>query len=135
MTMKNDIHSLNSHSQRNDFNAQWKHRQQWKEQAEMSVPDDDTFIKWAEKARQNASDEEINITASPIHPNRRWIPYVAAASVIIGTSVIGLTRQGQRDNSLPVAKDITVEGQTIHFLCNNGCSPQDIILSAYEVIK
>lgn len=133
--MKNDIHSLNSRSQRDDFNAQWKRRQQWKEQAEMSVPDDDTFIKWAEKAQQNASDEEINITTSPIHPNRRWIPYVAAASVIIGMSVIGLTRQGQHENSLPVAEDITVEGQTIHFICNNGCSAQDIILSAFEVIK
>ena len=71
----------------------------------------------------------------PPSPHRRWIPYAAAASLVIGVAAIGLTRQGQPDNGLPVAEEVTVESQTIHFICNNGCSAQDIMLLANKVIK
>ena len=68
----------------------------------------------------------------------QWIAVIAVVVLLIiaiGVAIIGLTRQGQPDDSLPVAKEVTVGDQTIHFLCNNGCSAQDIILSASEVIK
>ena len=66
---------------------------------------------------------------------KRWIPYAAAACIAVCVAIIRLTRHDQPDNMLPVAKEVTVEGQTIHFLCNNGCSAQEVMLFANEVIK
>ena len=133
--MKDNIKTMNTDTQRNDFKTQWQHRQQWQEQAEKSAPDDETLLRWVEKARQTSAVPEMNVISFPAPHRKRWIPYAAAASIAVGVTIIGLTRQGQPNNSLPVAKEVTVGDQTIHFLCNNGCSAQDIILSASEVIK
>lgn len=129
--MKNDINTM----KRYDFKIQWQRSRQWQLEAEKMVPDDETFLHWAEKAQQTAPGSEVNVIPFPFHRNRRWIPYAAAASVVIGVGIIGLIRQGQPDNGLPVTEEVTVESQTIHFVCNNGCSAQDILLLANKVIK
>ncbi len=131
--MKNKIKALKSSTQRDSFEAQWQSRQQWKEQAEKWAPDDKTFLQWVEKAQQDPTGSSANLI--PIHRNKRWIPYAAAASLVIGVAAIGLTRQSQPESGLPVAEEVTVESQTIHFICNNGCSAQDIMFLANKVIK
>ena len=133
--MKDNIKAMNSDTQRNDFKTQWGHRQQWQERAEKSMPDDETLLRWVEKARKTPAGSDENIIPFPTHRYNRWIPLTAAACVAIGVVVIGLNRQNKSGNSLPVAKEVEVGGQTVRFLCNTGCSPQDIILSASEVIK
>jgi len=133
--MKDKIKTMDTNTQRDDFKTQWQRRQQWQEQTQKSVPDDETLLRWVEKAQQTSAVSGVNVIPFPTPHRKRWIPYAAAACIAIGVAVIGLTRQGQPDDSLPVAKEVTVGDQTIHFLCNNGCSAQDIILSASEVIK
>ncbi len=132
MTMKDDIKANKQHD---GFNAQWQRRQQWEKQTEKSVPDDKTFLQWAEKAQQDPAGWGANVVSLAPHRNRRWIPYAAAASIAIGVTIIGLTRTDQPNDELPVAEEVTVESQTIHFVCNNGCSAQDIMLLANKVIK
>ena len=138
MTMENNINTSNASTQCDDFKTQWQCRRQWEEQAEKLTPDDKTFLHWAEKAQQDPAG--MGTMLLPLHRTRRWIPYAAAASLVIGVAAIGLTRQGQPENGLPengfpVAEEVTVENQTVHFLCNNGCSAQDIMLLANKVIK
>lgn len=133
--MKDNIKTPHQSTQQNDFETQWRHRQQWEERAEKSVPDDKSFLNWAEKAQQALGVSEVNVTPLPLHPNRRWIPYAAAASLIIGVTIIGLTYSSQPENELPIAEEVTVESQTIHFVCNNGCSAQDIMSLANKAFK
>lgn len=133
--MKNDIKITGSITQRDNFKTQWQNRQQWQEQAEKSVPDDETLLRWAENALQTPARPERNIFPFPTHHYNRWIPYTAAVCIAIGVVAIGLSRQNTSENALPVATEVEVGGQTVRFLCNNGCSAQDIILSASEVIK
>jgi hypothetical protein len=33
------------------------------------------------------------------------------------------------------AQKININGQNVRFLCNNGCSAQDILVSANDIIK
>ena len=131
--MKNNIKTSSPSTQHGDFETQWQYRQQWKEQAEKSAPNDKTFLQWAEKAQQDPAG--LSAIVIPIHRNKRWIPYAAAASLVIGVIAIGLTHQSQPESGLPVAEEVTVESQTIHFMCNNGCSAQDIMHLANKVIK
>ena len=133
MTMENNINTLNAITQHDNFKTQWQCRRQWKEEAEKWAPDDKTFLHWAEKAQQDTAG--VGTIVLPLHRTRRWIPYAAAASLVIGVTAIGLTRQDQHENVLPVTEEVTVENQTVHFVCNNGCSVQDIILLANEVIR
>ena len=131
--MENNIKASSPSTQRDDFKTQWQSRMHWKEQAEKWAPDDQAFLRWAEKAQQDPAGLSANLI--PIHRNKRWIPYAAAASLVIGVAAIGLTRQSQPESGLPVAEEVTVESQTVHFICNNGCSAQDIMLLANKVIK
>ncbi len=88
------------------------------------------------RARQQAPGvSEVNVTPLPLHRNRRWIPYAAAASIVIGVAIIGLTHISPSNDGLPVAEEVTVESQTIHFVCNNGCSAQDIMSLANKAFK
>ena len=125
---------VNSDPKRDNFKTQWKRRQQWQKQIQKSVPDNETLLRWAEKARQTYTQPEVNVVPLPSRRRNRWIPYAAAACVAIGVA-IGLNRQDKMNNTLPVAKEVKVGEQTVRFLCNTGCSAQDIILSANEVIK
>ncbi len=128
--MKDNIKANKKHD---GFNAQWQCRQQWEKRAEKSVPDDKTFLHWAEMAQHDPAGRGVNVIH--FHRSKRWIPYAAAASLIIGVTIIGLSRAGQPDDELPMAEEVTVESQTIHFMCNNGCSAQDIMVLANKVIK
>ena len=133
--MKDSIRTMNTNTQRDDFKAQWQCRQQWQEQAEKSAPNNETLLRWVEKAQQDSAGLDADVVPFPARRHNRWIPYAAAASIVIGVAAISLNRQGETDDTLPVAKEVKVGGQTVRFLCNNGCSAQDIILSASEVIK
>jgi len=133
--MKDNIRTTGSNTQRDDFKTQWQRRQQWQEQAEKSAPDDETLLRWVEKVQQAPTAPEADVILFPTRRRNRWIPYAAAASIVIGVAAIGLNRQGETNDTLPVAKEVKVGEQTVRFLCNNGCSAQDIILSASEVIK
>jgi hypothetical protein len=104
-------------------------------EAEKTVPDDETLLRWIEKAQQASAGTEVNLFPFPSHRRTPWIPITAAASLLIGVTVIGLTQHGQLDDGLPTAKEVTVESQTVRFICNNGCSAQDIMHLANKVIK
>ena len=125
----------NTNPNRDNFKTQWKHRQQWQEEIQKSVPDDETLLGWAEKARQTYFKPEVNVVPFPSHHRNRWIPYAAAACIAFGVAAVGLNRQDETNSTLPEAKEVKVEGQTIRFLCNNGCSALEVMLSANEVIK
>jgi hypothetical protein len=133
MDTNNDNKTMNT-KRNDDFQTIWECRKQnWQERAEKGAPDNKTFLHWAEMAQQDPAGWGMNVL--PLHHTRRWIPYAAAACIAVGVTVIGLSIQSQPDNPLPVTEEVTIEGQTFHFLCNNGCSAQDILLSANEVIK
>jgi len=134
MDANNENKTMNA-KQNDDFQTVWERRKQnWQQQAEKTLPDDATLLRLTETARRQAQ-QHAAVVVPFKQPRKRWIPYAAAACIAAGVTVIGLTHQSQSENELPVAKEVTVEGQTIHFLCNNGCSAQDILLSANEVIK
>ncbi len=133
--MKDNIKTMNTNTQRDDFNAVWERRQQWQGQAEKSAPDDTTFLRWAEKARLSADSQEAKTIPFPVHRRNRWIRYAAAACITLGVVLVGLNHHSDTGNNLPVAKEVKVGGQTVRFLCNNNCSAQDVLLSANEVIK
>ena len=126
--------NLNTMKQ-DDFKTQWQRSQQWQMEAEQSAPDDETLLRWVEQAQQSPADQEVNLISFSSPRRQRWIPFAIAASLVIGVTVIGLTRQSQTDVPTPIADEGNEEGQPIRFLCNNGCSAQDIILLANEVIK
>ena len=131
----NNNNEMNNNNQREAFNTLWNRRKQtWQEHATKAAPDDEAMLRMSEKARHQASATEtpaITITKR----RNRWIPYAAAATLVIGVATIGLTRHGETDTTLPVAKEVNVDGQTIRFVCNNGCSAQDIVFAANQVIK
>ena len=133
--MKDNIKAMNPSTQHGDFETQWQYRQQWEEHAEKAIPDDKTFLQWVEKAQQTPASQEKIAPQFPLRRNMRWIPYAAAASIVIGVAIIGLTHTNQSNDGLPVAEEVTVESQTIHFICNNGCSAQDIMSLANKAFK
>ena len=131
--MKNN--EINKSTGRSDFKTQWQRRQQWQEPARKLVSDDETFLRWAEKARQASAEPDVNVIPFPTHRRNRWIPYAAAATLVIGVASIGLIRHNEIDTTLPIAKEVNVNGQTIRFVCNNDCSAQDVIFAVNDVIK
>ncbi|MBR6878047.1 MAG: hypothetical protein IKM95_01520 [Bacteroidales bacterium] len=78
---------------------------------------------------------EVNLISFPSHRRSLWMPIAAAASIVIGVSIIGLVYFNKQDNPLPVTQILNEEGHTVRFLCNNGCSAQDILLLANEIFK
>lgn len=135
MKANNKNMTMNAQQQRDDFQTVWERRKQnWQEQAKKTLPDNATLLHLSELARQQAQKQEAVVV--PITRRRnRWLPYAAAATLVIGVTTFGLTREGKPEHNLPVAEEIRVEGETIHFLCNNGCSANEVLLAANEVIK
>ena len=129
--MNNNIKTMN----KDNFKTQWQRCQQWQMEAEKTVPDDETLLRWAEKAQQASATARTNLFPVPSPHRTQWIPIAAAASLVIGVTVIGLTWQSQPDDGLPTAQEVTVESQTVRFICNNGCSAQDVVNLANKVIK
>ena len=129
---------MNANQNRDDFRQLWERRKQmWQNENDMNVPDDTTVLKMAELARQVSPARDENIVPISLGRRGRWIPYAAAASVLIGVGVIGLTYQSEMPNQpqLLKAQKININGQNVRFLCNNGCSAQDILVSANDIIK
>lgn len=129
---------MNANQNRDDFRQLWERRKQtWQNENDMNVPDDTTVLKMAELARQVSPARDENIVPISLGRRGRWIPYAAAASVLIGVGVIGLTYQSEMPNQpqLLKAQKININGQNVRFLCNNGCSAQDILFSANDIIK
>lgn len=129
---------MNANQNRDDFQQLWERRKQtWQNENDMNVPDDTTVLKMAELARQVSPTRDENIVPISLGRRGRWIPYAAAASVLIGVGVIGLTYQSEMPNQpqLLKAQKININGQNVRFLCNNGCSAQDILVSANDIIK
>ena len=121
--------------QRDDFRKVWERRKQnWTELATETMPDDDYLLHLAEIARHRAQLQEAEVV--PVMRRRnRWIPYAAAASLVIGVAAIGLNRQKNAGTDTPVAQEVNIEGNTMFFLCNNGCSAQEIVMAANDIIK
>lgn len=136
MNTNNKNKAMNALQQRDDFHTVWERRKHnWREQAERTMPDDASLLRLSEIARHKAQLQEAEVV--PITRRRnRWIPYAAAASLIIGVAAIGLNRHAEVDETIiPVAQEVDVDGNTMFFLCNNGCSVQDVMLAANDVIK
>ena len=132
----NNNKAMNVQRQRDDFHALWGRRKHtWREQAERTMPDDANLLRLSEIARRKAQLQEAEVV--PITRRRnRWIPYAAAASLVIGVAAIGLNRHTKVDDTMtPVAQEVDIDGNTMFFLCNNGCSVQDVMLAANDVIK
>ncbi|MBQ8957892.1 MAG: hypothetical protein IJ057_05255 [Bacteroidales bacterium] len=126
--MKND-------KQRSDFQMLWNQRkQEWRQKAAATAPDDNAILHMADLARHRASTDTTPIISITKRRNR-WIPYAAAASIAAGITLISVSRQGVTDNTPPTAQKVNVEGNTMFFMCNNGCSVQDVVLAANDVIK
>ena len=106
----------------NDFDKQWQRRQNALLDAENSAPSNKTIMAMARRAQYRP------------HRKLTWIPYAAAASVIIGILFFEWNIQSAK-TKIPVAQEVSVEGQTVKFLCNSGCSAQDVIISATNIIK
>lgn len=117
------------------FETAWERRQRhWKEQAEETLPDDAVLLGLAERTRQQA--QQQGEWVPPVLPRRRrWIPYAAAASLLVGVVGYGLARHDQPGNGQPVAEEVRVEGQTFRFLCNRSCSIQDVLFAVGDVMK
>lgn len=124
---------MENHKQREDFNTLWNRRKQnWQEYATKAAPDDEAMLRMAETAQHQASATEtpaITITKR----RNRWIPYAAAASILIGVAVIGWQRISSGLRHIEF-EEVSVEGQTIRFLCNSGCSADDVLQSAQNII-
>lgn len=124
---------MNTRKQHDDFQTVWiRRKQQWQREAEKTLPDDDTLLRLAENARQRVSQQAAVVL--PFTPRRkRWIPYAAAACLLVGVAVIALTHNASGPQPLPEL--VTVEGQTVQFLCNHDCSVQDVMVAINDVIN
>lgn len=100
----------------NDFEIQWQHRKNALKDAENNAPSDDVVLNMAKIAQNRAFAQEM----SPVrHRRLLWIPYVAAACLLAGVLLYGL--------HLP--------NEEVKFLCNSGCSAQDVIISANKIVN
>lgn len=113
-----------------DFEVQWQRRKQAVNQPMTNVPSDATLLEMARRARVSTTPQTVTLS----HPRFRWIPYAAAASVLIGLSIAGLNLQNKH-HQLPVAKVVSVEGQNVRFLCNSGCSVDDVVQSVHHIMN
>ena len=123
---------MNTRKQHDDFQTVWiRRKQQWQREVEKTLPDDDTLLRLAEIARQRAPKQAAVVL--PFAPHRkRWIPYAAAACLLVGVAAIALTHHTSGPQPLP--EWVTVEDQTVQFLCNHDCSVQDVMVAINDVI-
>ena len=115
---------------RNDFEIQWQRRQQALQGAQKGAPADAAMNDMAQRAFEQVAESEPYEPMRP-HPYR-WVPYVAAAGLLIGISLLGLEWYGK--TQLPVTQEVSIGGQAIRFLCNSGCSADDIVQSAQNIM-
>ena len=113
---------------RDDFELQWQRRQQALKNAKAKMPTDEWMLGVARRAMAAG-----NETKKPQRHRFRWIPYAAVAGLLVTVSIIGL-RHKDNVTQLPVTEKVDVEGLTIRFLCNSGCSADDVVQSAYSIM-
>ena len=119
-----------------DFRRLWERRKQaWRQEAELNAPNDDVLLKMAQRARSASAVPEEIIMPATIRKRGRWVPYAVAAGIAAGIVFIGVNRAGISPDPLPTVQEVNVEGNIMFFMCNNGCSVQDVVLSANDVIK
>ena len=115
---------------KNDFEIQWQRRQQALQDAQNGAPADAAMNDMAQRAFEQVAESETN---KPMRRHLyRWVPYVAAAGLLIGVSLFGLEWYGK--TQFPVTQEVNIGEQTIHFLCNTGCSADDIVHSAQNIM-
>ena len=126
---------MDNNKQQDDFQLLWERRKySWQEMEAKAVPNDETILRMADHAsRQDVTSEAAIFPFNSRH-RQRWIPYVAAASLVTGVALVSLNRQKSINNPTPQVQTVEVEGHTMFFMCNNGCSVQDIIYAANDVI-
>jgi len=130
--------NMNSKKKSGAFQQAWNRRKQWQKENKAFLPDNATLLHMAEVAQRQP---QFNATIDLPNVRRkrnRWIPYAAAASLIAGISIIGITRSNHHDGrlNLPVAKEVSVDdGQTVRFLCNDGCTANEVLLASKDVIS
>lgn len=123
---------MNTKKQHDDFQTVWEHRKQrWQEQAEKTIPDDDTLLQLSEMARQRALQQAAEVVPL-IRRRKHWMPYAAAACVVLGVAAFALNHK--HADPKPAAEEVIVEGQAVHFLCNKGCSAQDVMVAVNDVM-
>ena len=115
-----------------NFSTAWERRERWTEQAQCQLPDDATIKKMAAFACCQPQDNDAPLPYLPAR-SHRWMGYAAAATLVAGISIIGVTHNNGTNNSQKV-KEVNIGGQTIHFVCNNDCSVQDVLLASQEVL-
>jgi len=118
-------------SKRTDFEKQWQRRRRALQASLHDAPSDDAVLAMSMNAQQEIPLEEGTLVSR--RPRLRWIPFAAAASVFVGVSIIGIA-QWKKKPQLPVAEVVTVDGQAVRFLCNSGCSADDVIQSARNIM-
>lgn len=90
-----------------DFEKQWQRREEALQEAQNNVPSDEVILNMAKKAQIKNKG------------NFRWIPYVAAACLFLGVMLLGTKKQHKEPK----------------FLCNSGCSVQEVIVSANRIVN
>ena len=121
---------------RDEFQQMWDHRkQEWEERAGSTIPDDASLLHMAELARKQAEAQTSVTVPFPVKRRNRWIPYAAAASLLVGVAAIGMNRSQDTTVKKAQVTPTNVDGQTILFMCNNGCTAQEVLLSVNDVIK
>ena len=126
---------MDNNKQHGDFQSLWERRKHsWHEMEAKAAPDDETILRMADHASRQAVTSEAAIIPFAARHRHRWIPYVAAASLVTGVALVSLNRQKSINNPTPQVQTVEVEGHTMFFMCNNGCSVQDIIYAANDVI-
>jgi len=113
-----------------DFEIQWQRRQQALQDAPSHVPSDATIQSMAQRAIEQVAENEIY---EPLHRSFSWVPFAAVAGLLLGISIIGLKWYDNR-SQLPATQEVSIDGQTIQFLCNTGCSANDIVQSVHSIM-
>lgn len=90
-----------------DFEKQWQHRQQAMKEVQSNLPSDEVVLQMARKAQER---RRIKIP---------WISYAAAACLLFGVVLYGLRTQNKEPK----------------FLCNSGCSIQDVTMLANRIVN
>lgn len=114
--------------ERTDFELQWQRRQQAIHQVPAGIPTDEAILEMAQKAQQEAA------KTVPMRRRYRWMPYAAAAGLLIGVVLFSWTKQNDASR-MHVAKEVNVEGQTVRFLCNSGCSASEVFHSSHAILE
>lgn len=134
--MKNLTNSnMNTRTKSDEFSQLWERCKHWQENGNTPMPDDAEWLRMADFARQQPVNAETNTVMLNTKKRGRWIPYAAAASLLIGVTLIEVSRHDRTDPKPPLAKEVNIDGQTVKFMCNNDCSAQEVLIAANDIFN